>query len=257
MKLPKLWRVKRAGKAIGAWHITWKGERINLATQDAAEALKRTREAVKGKKKFRDDADGAAESLIAAVRDVPQRSDTGGVAGGGGDPASEQPHSSPVVQLAAPPGLGAPPASEPPSPTDSQPPPPASGEWHASLNDAAAASSQQDTPPPPPPELPSDADLAKAGVGFQIWAAETYVRAKVYKGFQAPQIEEEAKEALAAEWEKIIKYAGVGAMMPAWVTALAVPAITIVAASKKMADVFTEQAEQQKAAAGETARAAA
>ncbi len=248
MKLPKLWRVKRAKKAIGAFHVTWKGERINLATQDAAEALKRAREVVtKGRKKFRDDADGAAESLIAAVRDVPPTP----------PPASTAPW--------APVDFGPPAPALPPIPNEAPPPPPpdmsgapaASGEWHANLSDAAAAGSQQSDTPPPPVDIPSDAELAEGGVKLQIWAAETYVRAKVYKGFQAPQIADEAKAALAAEWEKIIAFSGVGAMLPPWVPGLAIPILSLVAATKAMAEVFAEQATQQKAAAGGTADAGA
>jgi hypothetical protein len=106
-----------------------------------------------------------------------------------------------------------------------------------------------DQPSPPPPEV-SDDDLAALGVDFQIWTATQYAKQNVYRGFVRPTVPDEARAPLAEQWKKIITYAGVGAMLPPWVTALLIPAVTLVTATAAMAAGFAMVAEDQRKAAG-------
>jgi hypothetical protein len=71
VKLPKFFQVERDGKKIGALMIRVKGKRINLRTKDHEVARARRLEAMRGKTKFRDDAEGAAAATIAALDNVP------------------------------------------------------------------------------------------------------------------------------------------------------------------------------------------
>ncbi len=54
--IPKLYRIKKAGKEIGSWQVIIKGKRVNLRTQDYLLARERAREAVTtGNTTFSDD----------------------------------------------------------------------------------------------------------------------------------------------------------------------------------------------------------
>jgi hypothetical protein len=91
--------------------------------------------------------------------------------------------------------------------------------------------------------------LASLGVEFQLWIAKKRAQ-QVYKAFRAPTVDDEAKEPLAEQWKKIIAYAGVGAMLPPWVTGLLIPAVTLVTATAALASAYADLAADQKRAAG-------
>jgi hypothetical protein len=243
-RLPKLWRVKRAGKEIGAYHATVGGVRVNLGTQDAELALERRKAAVKGTRKFRSDVEGAADDIIAALETAPPNS------GGGGAPVGEAADGpgSPVGAPANP----APPGGAPPPPQEvAAAAAPAGGDWHANLDAAvAAANVPSDRPLPPPVPEVSDDELAGLGVDFQAWTATQWAKQKVYRGFIRPPMPAEAKDPLAEQWKKIIAYAGVGAMLPPWVTGLLIPAVTLITATAALAAGFAVLAEEQRKAAG-------
>jgi hypothetical protein len=241
VKLPKLWRKRRrpGGAFGGSYYVKWNGDDINLGTSDANEALERRKQAVKGKRKFRSDVDQAADELVAALEQIPVSS----------PPPAPPPELPPAPQLApVPPEL--PPPAPPPAPPESPPPP--AGDWHANLESAVAAANAAPSAeelPPPPPDV-SDEELAALGVEGQIWVAAAWARHKVWKGFLTPPIPNEAKGPLAEQWKKIIAYAGVGAMLPPWVTGLLIPTVTLITATTALAAVFAEEAGKQKKAAG-------
>jgi hypothetical protein len=112
-----------------------------------------------------------------------------------------------------------------------------------------------DQTPPPPPEV-SDDELANLGVDFQIWTATQWAKQKVYRGLILPPVPDEMRAPLAEQWKKIIAYAGVGAMLPPWVTGLLIPAVTLITATMAMAGGFAMVAEDQRKAAGAPVQAA-
>ncbi len=70
--IPKLYRIKKAGKEIGSWQVIIKGKRVNLRTQDYLLARERAREAVTtGNTTFSDD---SREQL--ALSPMPTRSES-------------------------------------------------------------------------------------------------------------------------------------------------------------------------------------
>lgn len=253
MKLPKLWRKRKrpGGAFVGSYYVKVAGDDVNLGTSDANEALERRKQAVKGKRKFRSDVEGAADELVATLHQA--ANDSGGGAAPLGEAAERA--GSPLGAPTNPaPSVSAPPPPPELSPPPATPPPelpPPAGDWHANLESAVAAANvpAEQAEPPPPPEV-SDDELAKMAVGFQVWVAAEYARQKVYKGFLTPSLPEEARQPLTDEWKKIIAYAGVSAVLPPWVTQLLIPGVTLVIATTTFAAVFAEEAGKQKKAAG-------
>jgi hypothetical protein len=253
-RAPKLWRVKRAGKEIGAYHVTVGGVRVNLGTQDAGRALERRALAVKGRRSFRSDVEGAADDIIAKLN-VAAHEQGGAAPSGAHTPAAVG--STPAPATVGPPDVAGSGGASPPD--DSAPaavtdPAAASGDWHANLDAAVAASAPADSGAPPAqadPEI-TDQQLAELGVDAQMWAARQYARTKVYKAFEAPPVPDAARAHLVAEWKKIVAYGGVANMLPPWVMGLAVPAITIITTTVVTAQAYAELAAQQAKAAGVT-----
>lgn len=168
MKIPKPWRTKRGKKYIGAYHVTLDGERINLRTQDANEALKRAKLAAQhGKRDFRDDAQEAAAATVDAL-------------------TTTEPAPIPALEPTPPPPPAAPAQPQPPTQAIPSPPPdeprastPAAGEtspaaqstagWADDAHRAAeetAGSSDNQAPPPPQPQI----DPAVAAAMFKVLA---------------------------------------------------------------------------------------
>jgi hypothetical protein len=235
MKVPQLWRVKRAGKSIGALHVTVKGVRVNLATQDATVGRERAKEAVRGRRKFTPDASmrrprasrvstgdamdtTGAERLIAALEGgpPPQSAEVGGV----GIPAVADGAETPQARNA------------PPPPTEAQPTSAATGPDAAGwADDVHAAGSQTSTgsadagadDAPAAPEV-SDEVMADMAVNAQVWVAEKWAQFDVYDGFSA--------------------------VIPPWVTGLLIPSVVLVTTTFAMAKGFALIAEQQRKEAG-------
>lgn len=244
MKPPALWRKKKDGKFSGSYFAKITGEDVNLSTKNAELARQRLVEALRGKRTWPSDAELAAQALEADIE---------GAAAG----ASQGPAGAASQPAAAPPAPAAPPVVpdhiEPPR---ALPPIPASSadeaRAEAEATNAAAAETggaAGEAAPPPPPEV-SNEELAALGVEAQLWVAQQYARSRVWKGYIAPQLPPEAKAPLAAQWEKLIAYANVGAMLPPWVVGLVIPGVTIVISTAALGQVFAEQAAQQKKAAG-------
>jgi hypothetical protein len=137
--LPKLWQRNIGGKLIGAFHVTIKGTRINLGTKDASEALKRRKLAMAGRRKFKDDIEGAAEATIAALDGTAGAQSPAVVDAGA---ATETPATS-TAPTAPPPQLPPVLPELAPAPAVNQQAP---SDWAAAANTAAA-------------EVPSDASL--------------------------------------------------------------------------------------------------
>jgi hypothetical protein len=252
-EMPKLWRVSRAGKQIGAYHVTVGGVRVNLGTQDATLALERRKAAVKGRRGFLSDVDGAADDLVAALH-VAAHEQGGAAPSGAHTPAAVGSTPTPATGGGGGGAIGG--ASDadhvaaspaPAAAADNH----AAGDWHANLDAAvAAANVPSDAPPPAAPPEVSDEELAGLGVELQIWIAAARARQKVYRGFQTPTITDEGRAPLVEQWKKIVSFAGVGAILPPWVTGLLIPAVTLVTATVAMAAGFAALAEEQRKAAG-------
>jgi hypothetical protein len=75
-KAPKLWRRKKGGKHVGNWFVTIKDIPVNLGTKDADRALRHRSEALKGRRKFVDDVEGAADDTVAVVAPKPSPIET-------------------------------------------------------------------------------------------------------------------------------------------------------------------------------------
>jgi hypothetical protein len=243
-KLPRLWRKKRGGKLYGAWLATIDGDDVSLQTKDAELARQRLPAALKGARNFQSDAAAAAAASEPGVEEL-----------GGAEAARVGEF--PAVPVA-------PPSSPAPVVPDQVIRPPlqlaAMPESEAQAEaEATAAAAQEvagdggfggaDPPLPPPPEI-SNKELALLGVEAQLWVAQQYARSKVWKGYTAPQLPPEAKAPLAEQWEKIIAYSNLGAMLPPWVTGLVIPGVTIVVATASLGQVFAAHAAEQKRAAG-------
>jgi hypothetical protein len=237
VKIPKLWRKNRGGKYYGSWLATLDGTDLSLNTRDAELARKRLAEALRGKRAWPSDAELAAAALEAEFEKPA--------------PATEPP---PVTPAAAPPPAApiVPDAIEPPRalPPMLSSPEEARAEAEATNEAAAETGGACAGPLPPPPEV-SNKELALLGVEAQLWMAQQYARSKVWKGYTAPQLPAEVKAPLAEQWEKILTYANVGAMLPPWVTGLVIPGVTLVVATATLGQMFAEQAAQQKKAAAE------
>jgi hypothetical protein len=261
MKVPQLWRVKRAGKSIGALHVTVKGVRVNLATQDATVGRERAKEAVRGRRKFTPDASmrrprasrvstgdamdtTGAERLIAALEGgpPPQSAEVGGV----GIPAVADGAETPQARNA------------PPPPTEAQPTSAATGPDAAGwADDVHAAGSQTSTgsadagadDAPAAPEV-SDEVMADMAVNAQVWVAEKWAQFDVYDGFIAPPLPDEGRHKLATQWKTLITYTGFSAVIPPWVTGLLIPSVVLVTTTFAMAKGFALIAEQQRKEAG-------
>jgi hypothetical protein len=143
-KAPALWRRKKAsGEYFGSFHVTIKGVRVNLWTQNAEKARKRRLEAMRGKREFDpDESEAAAEKLIEVLDAPPAPSSSPPEL----PPASFQPDGPPPeLPLALPP---MPPASSAPEVVDAQriDPPPASS-WTDDATAAAGAGLPGDEAP--------------------------------------------------------------------------------------------------------------
>ena len=245
MKPPALWRKKKDGKFSGSYFAKITGEDVNLSTKNAELARQRLVEALRGKRTWPSDAELAAQALEADIE--------GAAAAEPDNQAGEARKSAQQPPAAAPPGPVVPDHIEPPR---ALPPIPASSadeaRAEAEATNAAAAETggaAGEAAPPPPPEV-SNEELAALGVEAQLWVAQQYARSRVWQGYMAPQLPPEAKAPLAAQWEKLIAYANVGAMLPPWVVGLVIPGVTIVISTAALGQVFAEQAAQQKKAAG-------
>lgn len=103
MTTPKLWqRTNADGKFFGSYHVTIKKRRINLHTQDVETARKRRALAMRGQQRFKDDSQGAAEKLIAALDATPDHT-AGVVDGAARTPGADLPSGGAPPQLALPP----------------------------------------------------------------------------------------------------------------------------------------------------------
>jgi hypothetical protein len=250
VNLPRLWRRKRAdGREFGSYHVVIKKRRVNLRTSDAEKARRRRLEAWRGKKDFMDDVEAAAAVAVEAFDSAPAdlfepRAQSAPTLETPASPAPVVPPPPPVTPMPVP----------PPVPLigllpDGYAPPGAAG-WQDDASAAAGAASAPEMPLPTSPPEVSDEELAGLGVEGQLWFASMYARQKIWKGFQAPKFPEEAKAELAAPWKKLIAYANVGAILPAWVTGLVIPVVTIIASTAAMAGACAELAKEQKRAAG-------
>lgn len=238
MKLPAIWRKKRKNKKeYGNRYATIRGVDVNLGTEDMDDARTELRRRM------------LEQAAAASEPDVEDGGGGGGEAASGGEtpapipaPLPTSPPPAPIVPELVSQGTGV------------NPPPPSSeadARAEADATNAAAAETAggADPPLPPAPEI-SNKELALLGVEAQLWVAQQYARNKVWKGYTAPQLPPEAKAPLAAQWEKIITYADLGAKLPPWVTGLVIPGVTIVVATASLGQVFAEQAAEQKRAAG-------
>ncbi len=135
MKIPKLRRNSNAiGKKVGNYWIMIGRERVNLGTQNATDALKNARKALKGERGFTGDSAAAADATIDALEYIPDEP---------APPPLETAPSSPPLLVAVP----------SPAPAQQQP----AGDWAADAN-AAAGSAETSSPA-------ADAQQAAGGGG--------------------------------------------------------------------------------------------
>jgi len=231
-KTPKLWQRLIAGKRIGSWYVTVAGERINLNTKDATLALERRKEAVRGKREFSDDAEGAAGDTIAALdaRPFPML-----LPAPTPDPTSPQPPPPTPIPVIEPEPIPQEPRTD-------------AGDWTADANDAATMGSPVSNGAAEEP--PSAEELAGLAVDLELWGAELYAKQTEWDRFVAPQLPAESKAELAKPWQKLIEYSGTAVMLPPWVTGLLIPGVTIVISTISLAKGFALAAREQKRAAG-------
>jgi hypothetical protein len=120
----------------------------------------------------------------------------------------------------------------------------------AAGSSAAAAASAAAQPEPPPAPTVSDEELAALAVDGQVWIAKQYAKHKVFEGFVAPPLPDDSRRTLIDQWKAIAAYTGVSAMLPPWVTGLAIPVAVLLTTTIAMAKGFAMLAAEQKKAAG-------
>jgi hypothetical protein len=222
MKLPRLWRKKNAaGKFVGSYRITWKGQEINLGTSDANDANARRLEAVRrGRRNFIDEIDEAAAASEPS---------------GDPPPAAAPAAPAPAVAPAAPPP--APPAAlaaAPVRPDGYLPPPSTDAQAEAeATNEAAAEGDQVDDDAAAAQEMPISDDVldgmletgAMLIVDLQLGMQALAIRKglKVEPGVIPP--EHPARSQAAKAWVAQLKIWFPSAVaMPPWAWALLIPA---------------------------------
>jgi len=256
-KLPKLWRKPgRGGKLTGNYICKVNGTEVNLRTKilDGDDgAIERSKQAQNGRRSWPSDADKAAvqlETVTPAPSSPPasvtfKAGDTV-TATGTSEPGGTPP---PPVH---PDAVIPPPAAPPAQPMRLLTPVPNEQETEEAATVAAAeetAGGASDAPEPSPAPLleePSVDELAELGVGAQVWLAAEYARRKVYRQFPTPQLPDEGKKQLAAQWKKILEYSGAAHLLPPWVTGLVIPGVVLLMTTQAMAQVFSEQAKEMK-----------
>jgi hypothetical protein len=249
-KLPKLWRKKKGGRLAGNYFISIDGRDVNLGTSDANEAEKRRAAAVKNRRRnFPDELNELALADEQEAARVADESSQGGTVPGGAhnpDPGGATP---PPATNPAP----AAPAALPPMPSTSD------AQAEAAATAAAAAETTGgpaagDAPIDPDAVQITNEDLAKLGIEAQVALAAWRARSRVYQGFIPPPLPPEARAPLTEQWQKIITYANLGAVLPPWVTGLVIPGVTLVTATVAMAAAYEAIAEEQRKAAGAPAQ---
>lgn len=223
-----IWLRKKNGKPD-----SWYFQKVRLRTKDAIEGRQRARLAKIGKWPPAEEA--------AAKASVESFSLPGGI---------ESVSQAPVAPLVS---------SSPPSAAPDQTPPPADGDW---TNVAAAAAA--DASEPIKPDVvnhaaeqeardASNAEVAKVILGMQLWATEQLIKSKVWKGFVAPSMPEDARAAMAQPYKTMLDYGGAAIKLPPWVQGLVIPAATALFTAAAVSRMWADMAREQKAHAEATA----
>lgn len=250
--LPKLWRKRKGSKGpyTGNYICKVNGTEVNLRTVilDGPDgAIARSKEALNGRRSWPTDADRVVDDMERA----PPPAAT--------PPALVPPALPPAADAAPPPPPSVQPDSVIPPPPVLRALPPMSSDADAEASATSAAAEEtaagaagaagggdQATPP----EVNLD-ELAELAVDAQVWCAAEYVRYKVHRGFATPQIADEGKKQLAAQWKKIAEYSGAAVLLPPWVTGLLIPGAILLTSTFAMARSFADAARQQAAGANE------
>lgn len=253
--LPKLWRVRRGGKPIGAWHVNVGGHRVNLRTKDAGEAEKRARKAARGVREFDDDAGG--ESAAASILEGMGAGGGGGADDMGSSPAVET-VPAPVAAPPMPPTLPAaatdgPPAAAAAAPSERHEVAPTEG-WADALAGAAAPAPANDTSAPTATEVPSElveqiitagADLAIEGqLMLQSWLIKKGAKVKT-----APvPSDAKGREVGRAMWSAALRELMPKDLpLPVWVAApLMIAALTLPVQLGPGAEAIKEEDQQKQ-----------
>ena len=212
MKAPKLWRKRRGrgGKFVGSYHVTLKGEDVNLGTSDAGEALKRLVEAKRGKRNFADELEEAA----AAVDGTPEV-----------QPPAPPPSSPPLVPDAVIPPP-APPLQLPPAPSAEDARAEAEA-TNAAAGDVGGDAANDNGAPPPqfdPAAIDAMLEMAAHGVVDLQLQLQAWVIKKRFKRI-AGEIPPEAqfREMAAKAWAMQLKLWIPTFNPPPWVIAVVLP----------------------------------
>lgn len=232
MKLPKLWRRRKAGgKFVGSFYVTIAGDDINLGTSDANEATSRRLEAVrKGKRNFVDEVDEAA----AATEGIEP-----------GDGSQEQPPLFPAGGSTPPPAPAAPLLPDavipPPAAPRALPPMPAATDAAAeaqATNDAAGEVDDQAPDagagaaggPQFAPEV-LDGFLEQGAmviVDLQLELQAAVIRKKAKRNPDPIPEDSPVRKMAAAAWVAQLKiWFPADTMLPPWVMALMLPVMCI------------------------------
>lgn len=238
---PRWRKLKTGKKVLACWYVTVDGRPVRLRTKDATVARQRARDALAGKWPPWEE---AAATATQEAFQLPVGVDE--------EPAHEVPSGDAPAVSASTSGNASP--QTPVSPTS---------DWTQ-----AAAGASADASPPITPEVVDpaaeqakrsveNAQFARGLVETQLWATAAIVRAKVYKAFQAPVLDDGAKQLLSQPYETLLNYGGLNLVMPPWVTGLLIPGITALVSAIGLGQAFAEVAREQKAAAAGAQKAAA
>lgn len=229
---------------------SWYYKTVRLRTQDANVAKQRARLALAGQWPPPEEAAAKTSANAFALQ---------------AEPAAPSPVP-PESGVAAPSRFESAPVESEENQSAAGPPPSSDGQdWTTA---AAAAGADAGAPPPLKPDVVNpeaekekreteNAQLARVIVEGQLWATTMFVKAKVWKGFSPPELDDGAKGMLAAPYATMLNYGGLSIVLPPWMTGLVIPGVTAIVGAVAMARAFADVAREQKAAAEGAARAAA